>query len=164
MPTQLNYIRLSHCPEKQLTKPGHPSDAGWDIYLAEDHLVLPYSQIPFDQEKHQYQFNLAKTGVILASEIESYWYAIYARSSLIKRGVGLANSVGVIDPTYSGELLLTLYSYHQPILLKAGTAVAQLVVHQNIPVELQEIEKDLRETVRGGFGSTDKPKSNFTSH
>ena len=151
----LNYIKLPHCPPKQLVK-HNPTDVGWDIYLTEDTLVVPFSQIPFDQEKSEYKFPLQKTGIILAPDRYDYWFSIYPRSSVVKKGVQLANSVGVIDPMYTGELFLTLYSLDRPILLKADKAVAQLVVTSNIPSILQQIEKDPRIEKRGGFGSTDK--------
>jgi|GEM_PF-1644034 len=173
----LNYIKLPHCPEKQLVK-HNQSDVGWDIYLTEDTLILPFSQIPFDEEKDEYKFPLQRTGIILvpdaalehssgtASERDcvreglrfDHWFAIYPRSSVVKKGVQLANSVGIIDPMYTGELFLTLYSLHKPILLKAEKAIAQLVITPNIPSVLKQIEEDPRTVQRGGFGSTDMKK------
>jgi len=153
-PYTLNYLKLPHCPPKQLVK-HNPSDVGWDIYLTEDTLILPFSQIPFDDEKNEYKFPLQKTGIVLAPDKLDYWFTIYPRSSVVKKGVQLANSIGVIDPLYTGELFLTLYSLHKPILLKADKAVSQLVITPNIPSVLNQIEEDPRTVQRGGFGSTD---------
>jgi len=152
----LNFLRLPHCPTLQLTKPGHKSDAGYDIHLAEDHLVLPYNQIPFNIETEKYELKHAKTGIVLIPDNYDYWYGIYSRSSNSKKGIGLANFVGVIDPAYTGEILLALYAHHQPVLLKAGERVAQLVIQPRIDQTLQEVDIDPRTIKRGGFGSTDK--------
>lgn len=43
----INWARLPHCPKEQLTKPGHPLDAGFDIHSAEDAIILPYKDIPW---------------------------------------------------------------------------------------------------------------------
>jgi dUTPase len=154
MALSIDYLRLPHCPENQLIK-HNPTDVGFDIYLTHDTWVYPYSQIPYDNERDEYRVPLQPTGVILAPPTTDHWFGLYPRSSTIKKGVALANTVGIIDPTYTGELLLALYSLHKPILLKAEKAIAQLVIHHNITTEFNLIENDPRFNKRGGFGSTD---------
>lgn len=82
---------------------------------------------------------------------------LVVRSSLgVKRGLSLANDVGVIDADYRGEILVCLRNTTKSqILLQLGERVAQLVV---VPVNTApwvEVD-DLGETARGagGFGST----------
>lgn len=81
---------------------------------------------------------------------------VFIRSSMGKRGIKLANSVGVIDADYRGEIKLALVS-HGPNYqhLERGTRVAQLVI---VPCYMGGIEhvEWLDETARGdgGFGST----------
>lgn len=82
---------------------------------------------------------------------------LVVRSSLgVKRGLSLANDVGVIDAAYRGEILVCLRNTSKrQILFQLGERVAQLVV---VPVNTApwvEVD-DLGETARGvgGFGST----------
>lgn len=93
-----------------------------------------------------------------------YYFEIHVRSSLHKQGWMLANSVGVIDPDYRGELLIALCpvsdcfsvnSESSDLLL--GTRVAQLVLKKNHMHNFGVIEvNELSTTTRGdgGFGST----------
>ena len=38
-------LRAQHCPPTSFTKPGRPSDAGYDLAVADDALVLPLKDI-----------------------------------------------------------------------------------------------------------------------
>lgn len=82
---------------------------------------------------------------------------LYARSGLaIRHGITMANSVGVIDADYRGEICVPLINLSQePFTITHGMRIAQLIV---TPVLLPDIlETDtLPATQRGtgGFGST----------
>jgi len=84
---------------------------------------------------------------------------IFARSGLaIKHGIGLLNSVGVIDSDYRGEVCVgVINQLSEPYTIEPGERIAQMVI---MPVSLIEpVEVDeLDETERGagGFGSTGK--------
>ena len=84
---------------------------------------------------------------------------IFARSGLaIKHGIGLLNSVGVIDSDYRGEVCVgVINQLSEPYTIEPGERIAQMVI---MPVSLIEpVEVDeLNETERGagGFGSTGK--------
>lgn len=41
----INWSRMPHCPEEQLCKLGHPTDAGFDIRIAENVLVKNYATL-----------------------------------------------------------------------------------------------------------------------
>lgn len=80
------------------------------------------------------------------------------RSSLGARGIAIPNSVGIIDSDYRGNLKLALTALHgtDPILLRAGERVAQLVVLPTVlptPVEAS-INADETGRGEGGLGST----------
>jgi dUTP pyrophosphatase len=93
----------------------------------------------------------------IAAEIPAgYGGFLFIRSSVGKRGIALANSVGVIDADYRGEIGIVLFNLSQDdFTVKNGDRIAQLVI---LPVEMAEfVEKtSLSDTVRGkgGFGST----------
>ena len=84
---------------------------------------------------------------------------VFVRSSLGRKfGLTLANSVGVIDSDYRGEILVPMVNHgNEPYTIQDGERFAQLVV---TPVIFPEIclSDELDETERGvnGFGSTGK--------
>lgn len=78
-------------------------------------------------------------------------YLVFARSSLCKRGLLLANGVGVIDSDYEGEVMIPLYNTSDtPIDLQAGTRIAQTCAIFTLDV-FPSINQTRGE---GGFGST----------
>jgi dUTP pyrophosphatase len=98
---------------------------------------------------------LIPTGI--AVEIpEGYGGFMFARSSLGKQGVGLANSVGVIDSDYRGELGMLLVNHNsEPFTVKHGDRIAQLVIMPVSPAEfVHDDELCVTERGAGGFGST----------
>jgi len=91
----------------------------------------------------------------------NYFGAIYPRSSLFRKGLTLANNVGIIDSTYRGEIFLpikNIYSDKIRINGKYGirTPLCQLII-QPYRYERIEVVDILSETQRGsgGFGSSD---------
>lgn len=95
------------------------------------------------------------TGVHVA--IPRGWVGlVLERSSLHRRGLGLANKVGVIDSDYRGPIVLMLHNYSPDgALIRYGERLAQLVIVPFADPELIEVGS-LDETERGdgGFGST----------
>jgi dUTP pyrophosphatase len=86
-----------------------------------------------------------------------YYIEILPRSSLSKTGYILANSVGIIDPDYNGELLIALTKVDDstPELSLPFTR-CQLVLRSAEYYKICETTK-ITSTERGsgGFGSTD---------
>lgn len=99
----------------------------------------------------------------LAAEIpEGYVGLLFPRSSVHKMRLSLANSVGIIDADYRGEIkAIFRIVYESPDLLwshnlyQPGDRVAQLMVIP-IPHITPQWAEELTETARGegGFGST----------
>jgi len=94
--------------------------------------------------------------------------AIYPRSSLHKKGMTLANNVGIIDASYRGEIMLPIKNIMADIIRINGqygirTPLCQLII-QPYRYERIEVVDSLTETSRGsgGFGSSDfnKKKEN----
>ena len=100
---------------------------------------------------------LIPTGLAIALPSAQYGAFVFARSGLsIKHGIGLLNSVGVIDSDYRGEIKVgVINQIKEPYTVQPGERIAQLVV---MPVSVMPVEEaaDLDETERGtgGFGST----------
>ena len=99
------------------------------------------------------------TGIAIGLDDPRYAAFIYARSGLaIKQGIGLLNSVGVIDSDYRGEVCVgVIKQTEEAYTIQPFERIAQMVIQ---PVELPEIieVEELDDTDRGagGFGSTGK--------
>jgi len=89
-----------------------------------------------------------------------YYTEIMPRSSLVKTGYMLSNSVGQLDEDYRGEVLIALTKVDDSMPdLELPFTRCQLVLRKAEYFTSQEVET-LTDTVRGsgGFGSTDKQK------
>ncbi len=99
-----------------------------------------------------------KCGTGLAFEIpKGYKGLIYPRSSIVKTGLRMGNSVGVIDHGYNGEVTFVfdvvgdIKDYHY----KVGDRIGQMEIVPVLEIEFNEIT-ELKETARGtgGYGSS----------
>jgi dUTP pyrophosphatase len=93
-------------------------------------------------------------GMILPDGYEAH---VLPRSSTpSKFGIILANSMGVIDNSYSGdadEWKFPAYAIRDTIIEK-GDRIAQFRIVENQPTIEFEVVEHLNETSRGGIGST----------
>ena len=101
---------------------------------------------------------LIPTGI--AAEIpKGFGLFIFPRSGLsIKHGIGLLNSVGVVDSDYRGEIMVGLQNAGQEAFTIApGDRIAQMMITPVVQASIQMTDS-LDETQRGagGFGSTGK--------
>jgi dUTP pyrophosphatase len=132
-------------PAVQLPRRARDGDAGLDLAANEDVKVGPGER--------------AMVGTGLAVAIPpGHAGLVLPRSGLASRqGLTLANSPGLIDAGYRGEITIALVNLDpaQAVEVRRGDRIAQLVVvpfAQADPVEVAE----LPESARGqeGFGST----------
>lgn len=88
---------------------------------------------------------------------EGYFGAVYPRSSTgVKKQLMLANTIGVIDSDYRGELMIFFYNYGEnEQVIKNGDRLAQLIIQPYLKCQIVESE-NLSDSQRGegGFGST----------
>lgn len=97
------------------------------------------------------------TGIAIGLDNKNLCAFVYARSGLaIKHGIGLLNSVGVIDSDYRGEICVgVIKQTDTEYIIEPNERIAQMVIQ---PVEIPQIVEvdELDNTVRGtgGFGST----------
>lgn len=122
-----------------------PGDAGLDL-VATDII-----------EESMY---MVKYGTGLAVEIpEGYVGLLFPRSSVSKTNLTLANSVGVIDSGYRGQIMCVFNKVNNPMLesYKVGDKIAQLVLVAAPQFSINEVnELSTTERGDGGFGSTGK--------
>lgn len=99
------------------------------------------------------------TGIAIELPNEQLAAFVFARSGLaIKHGIGLLNSVGVIDSDYRGEICVGLINQlKEEYTINPDERIAQLVIMPVSMIEPVEV-RELGDTERGegGFGSTGK--------
>lgn len=124
-------------------KKNNPSDTGFDVTLT-------------GISKRYGKTMLCSTGLKVKPP-EGYYFDLVPRSSIVKTGYVQANSVGIIDSDYRGEILVPLIKVDDDKPdLEFPIRLSQLVprkLHHMEPVQVVELD----ETERGvkGFGSSD---------
>jgi dUTP pyrophosphatase len=138
---QVRFKKLD--PKAVIPSYAKPGDAGLDLVATSKE---------FDVEKEKLVF-----GTGLAIEIpEGHVGLLFPRSSIVKTLLTMANSVGVIDSGYRGEVKVVFDPGSRPKKnYEVGDRVAQLIIMPFPKVEPVEAV-DLSDTDRGsgGFGST----------
>ena len=142
-PVRLPIKRLD--PTIELPSYAYAGDAGLDLRSSEDVTLEPFER------------RLISTGLAIAIP-EGYAGFVQPRSGMaLKHGLSMANTPGLIDSHYRGELKVIAINLdpREPISIKRGDRIAQLVIQQVPVVSLVEVD-ELDETDRGtgGFGSS----------
>jgi dUTP pyrophosphatase len=132
-------------PAVSLPSYGTNEAAGFDLSAAHDLTIAPR------------QIALVRTGLVI--EVPTgHFLAIFARSSTpLRRGLIVANGVGVIDPDYSGpndEVMIQVMNVSESeVRIARGDRLAQGIVLPAPRVVWEEVN-EVRDATRGGFGST----------
>jgi len=138
-------------PDAVLPTRAGPDEVGYDLTLVAFEKHMGVSSYMFD------------TGIAVKPP-PGYFSMVVPRSSIVKQGVFLTNSVGIIDPTYTGSLKVVLSELHsgamQAFMYQLPIKLCQLVFLPMLPavaimdaVEVTELQPTNRND--GGFGSTD---------
>ena len=123
----------------------HVSDIGYDI-SASDNVTLKSNEV-----------TLVSTGIAINLPQQCAGFVLPRSGLSTKHKITLINSPGLIDPGYTGELLVPLINHgDDDYEIKAGDRIAQLVLINTNSVNFKVVDS-LPETDRssGGFGSTD---------
>lgn len=121
-----------------------PGAAGFDLAASVEMTIAPG------------QVTLVPTGLVIAVP-PGHFLGVFARSSTpLKRGLMVANGVGIVDSDYSGpsdEIKIEVFNFTSaPVTVRPGDRLAQGVVMPFVRVDWEEREPD--GPARGGFGST----------
>lgn len=125
--------------------------AGYDIEAAEDCVIEPFK--PGDNP------TLVKTGLKAYMPDDEYLMLCNRSSNPKKKGLVMANSVGIIDADYygnpdnDGSIMFAFYNVkNESVTIKKGEAIGQ-----GIFMKYLTVDNDSADGIRtGGFGSTDK--------
>jgi dUTP pyrophosphatase len=132
--------------DKQLELPKHQSKqaAAFDLSARERVEVAPH------------QICYVPLNIAVETPV-GHFLLLAARSSLHKKGLMLANGIGIVDPDFSGdqdEIKAALLNFtDQAVVLEKGDRIIQGIFVDTKPYEWGEVEK-LENENRGGFGST----------
>jgi dUTP pyrophosphatase len=140
---KLRITRLD--PDVALPAYGTSGAAGFDLAASTDLEVPPRG------------IRLVPTGLVIAVP-DGHFLAIFARSSTpLKRGLMVANGVGVVDADYCGpadEIKVQVINVTDaPVTIARGDRLAQGIVLAAPRVEWDEAAAST-DASRGGFGST----------
>ena len=123
-------------------------DAGLDLYCPGNLEILPGETKAID-------FKIQCEG-LSDSDARNVCYYLYPRSSISKTPFRLANSVGIIDAGYRGNLMAMVDNISKEVqTIQKGTRLFQICGRYLEPIHLELVEL-LSESERGneGFGST----------
>ena len=139
----VNIKRLD--PSVELPAYAYEGDAGLDLRSNETIDIHPFERV------------LVPTGLAIALP-DGYAGFVQPRSGMaLKRGLTIANTPGLIDAHYRGELKVIAVNIdaRETIHIERGERIAQLVIQRVPVVHLNEVE-ELDQTDRGcgGFGSS----------
>ena len=86
-----------------------------------------------------------------------YFLLLVARSSTHKKGIWMANGVGIGDPDFSGdndEYSAVYYNFSDmPVKIEKGERIAQGLIIKREAVAWQEVP-EMKNKTRGGWGTT----------
>ncbi|MEE9189639.1 MAG: dUTP diphosphatase [Candidatus Neomarinimicrobiota bacterium] len=121
----------------------HDGDAGLDLFIIHEQTILP--------------METAFIHLLISCEtVEKKPYLLLPRSSISKTPLRLANSIGLIDPGYRGEIIAAVDNIrNSPFSVHPGERLFQIIsmtgasIHFKLVNELSESQRG-----SGGFGST----------
>ena len=131
----------------------HEGDSGLDLFCPTDILVKAGETVKIDL---QIQCEALK------DYISNVSYYLYPRSSIVKTPLRLANSVGIIDAGYRGNIMAFVDNIKtEDYIVESGTRLFQICSSDLSPLTF-ELVNSLSDTSRGqgGFGSTDNSTNN----
>lgn len=127
----------------------HISDSGYDLHL------MKHVKTENDVEFYD-------TGIAVQPPVGCY-FELVARSSLAKTGYVLANSIGIIDASYTGSIKVALIKVcKEAPTIELPARLVQLIPRQFIHLPMQEVSSFMQ-TSRddGGFGSSGSASSSI---
>lgn len=130
------------------------TDSGLDLVFPCDYTIPPHKMTPI---------HLGICCAPVSTQPQGYY--LYPRSSLAKTSLRLANSVGIIDYSYRGELIACVDNISDDIVTisqKDMVKLFQVCSPDLTPLSFELVDSlDMTARGEGGYGSTDG-KGGFT--
>lgn len=141
-------VKIVNKSNHRLPEYATPGSAGMDLKA---NTTEPIVLKPLERQ-------MIPTGLYIALP-EGYSGDVQPRSGMVaKYGVTVANSPGLCDPDYRGEIKVILVNLsNENFVINPGDRIAQLVIRRYERIEWDEVSTlDVTERGEGGFGSTGK--------
>lgn len=134
-------VRLD--PDLPLPSYAHTGDAGLDLRAREHGVVQPRGGRL-----------LMPTGISVAIPVGYAGFVLPRSGNALNHGLTLANTPGLIDSAYRGEINLVLLNTDpsQPFVVNRGDRLAQLVIQRVEEVTWQVVDSLDGDDRGGGFG------------
>lgn len=132
--------------DKSLPLPEYKTSGAvaFDLYAREETLLAPQ------------EIKLIPANFIIEVP-PGYFLLIASRSGTFKKGLRMANGVGIIDQDFHGpddELKMPIQNFSDtPISVQKGERLAQGIIVPILQPQWEEVEK-IKDISRGGFGTT----------
>lgn len=127
------------------------NSAGYDVEAAEDCIIPAF--------KLGQKPTLVKTGLKAYCQPDEFYMLLNKSSGPFKKGLVLANSVGIIDADYycnpdnDGHFMFAFYNFFDhDVEIKKGDAIGQVIFQKYLIVDNDNAVGERK----GGFGSTSK--------
>lgn len=134
----------------------HPDDAGMDLYVPNEVVCAP-GKVTFIHHQVACEMVSNKYDEFLKRYVDNnVSYFLVPRSSISKTPLIMANSIGIIDTGYRGEIIAAVYNMSsKDYTVSSGTRLFQIVAPSLEPFRVKLVD-ELSQTNRnaGGFGST----------
>jgi dUTP pyrophosphatase len=132
-------------PDLPLPSYAHPGDAGLDLRACEDGVVAAGGGRL-----------LMPTGIAVAIPVGFAGFVLPRSGNALRHGLTMANTPGLIDSAYRGELKIILLNTdpHESFLVKRGDRVAQLVIQRVEEIAWNVVDSLDGDDRGGGFGHT----------
>ena len=139
---------------------GTGKSAGYDFEAAEDITIPSYYKLLLKSKDEPVKPFLVKTGIKAYMQPDEVLFLYNRSSNPLKRGLVVANSVGVIDSDYysnpgnDGNIMIAFYNFYPfDINIKKGEKIGQGVFQKYLKADNDNSTAERT----GGFGSTEKP-------
>jgi dUTP pyrophosphatase len=149
-PRTLSVHRLD--PRAKLPSRSHDNAIGLDVHA----FLLTESGRPTTRAIHQKGVTAVPTGLVVIPP-PGHYIQCCSRSGLAQKGIIVANAPGIIDPDYSGELIILLFNGSwETHYVSHEHRIAQLVLAPIVGCDVTELSTLPSPQGRGakGFGST----------
>ena len=124
----------------------HEDDIGYDLYSDDQYLIKPQKVV------------LVKLGIAIQLPKNIGGFVLPRSGLASKYLIAPINAPGLIDPGYTGELMVPLMNYSNEVYtVSQNERVAQLVTITTGSISFEKVDElDVTDRSTGGFGSTGK--------
>jgi len=125
-------------------------DAGFDLYTPQSKLVMASELLKID-----YGIKCSAQMFLDSGKKFNTGFYLYPRSSISKTPLRLANSIGIIDAGYRGNIIGMFDSFSECNIIR-NERLLQICAPGLVPIVVIMVDKIEDDTDRGtgGFGST----------